>query len=128
MFQKYKLFLFSEDPDTLMTFYRDVLEMRVLKKLEYPADYGYMLEVAPGYELWIAKHSKVNGMSREPVRTMLNIYCDEIEKYFLKLQASGAHIIQTPVSMGTFIPGEERVVCTFHDPEGNCVQFMGKLK
>jgi hypothetical protein len=128
MFQKYKLFLFSENPDMLMEFYRDVLEMKVIKKLEYPKDYGYMLEVAPGYEVWIAKHTEVMGASREPVRTILNIYCDEIEKYYLKFLSMGVDIIQAPISMGEFIPGEERVVCTFHDPDGNCIQFMGKLR
>nr|MBP9818301.1 hypothetical protein [Candidatus Shapirobacteria bacterium] len=98
------------------------------KKLEYPKDYGYMLEVAPGYELWVAKHSQVKGKSTEPVRTMLNIYCDEIEKYHLRLKNAKVHFIQEPMSISEIIPGEQRSVCTFHDPDGNCIQFMGNLK
>ncbi len=128
MFSKYKLFLFTDDPDTLMLFYRDILEMKVLKKLELPKDYGYMMEVAPGYELWIAKHSQVSGKSQEPVRLIINIYCDEIEKYYLRLRSAGVKFLQEPISMGEFVPGEKRYVCTFHDPEGNCIQFMGNYK
>ena len=128
MFSKYRLFIFSPDPDKLVTFYRDILDMKILKKLELPKDYGYSIEVAPEYTLWIAKHSEVSGHSREPVRTMLNIYCDEIERYFAKIKISGVKIIQEPICMGEFNPGEERFVFTFHDPEGNCLQFMGKMK
>ena len=128
MFTKYRLFIFTPDPDKLVKFYTDVLDMKILKKLELPKDYGYSVEVAPSYTLWIAKHSEVNGNSTEPIRTMLNLYCDEIEKYYQKVKESRVKIIQEPICMGEFNPGEERFVFTFHDPEGNCLQMMGKLK
>ena len=128
MFSKYRLFIFTENPDKLVLFYRDVLDMKILKKLELPKDYGYSVEVAPGYTLWIAEHSEVSGKSTEQVRIMLNIYCDEITKYYQKVKKSGVKIIQKPICMGEFNPGEERFVFTFNDPEGNCIQFMGNLK
>lgn len=128
MYTKYRFFIFTADCDSLVKFYTDVLDMKILTKLELPRDYGYSVEVAPGYTLWIANHSEVTGTSTEPVRTMLNLYCDEIEKYYQKVKESGVVIRQVPVSMGEFNPGEERYVFTFHDPDGNCVQMMGKLK
>lgn len=128
MYTRYRLFIFSEDPDKLVAFYRDVLDMKILSKLELPDDYGYSVEVAPGYTLWIAKHSEVNGKSTETVRTMLNIYCDEIEKYYQKVKDSGVEIRQEPILGVKFNPNEERYIFTFHDPDGNCVQMMGKLK
>jgi len=129
MFTKYKYFLFSEDPDTLVKFYQACLEMKFLKKLDYPRDYGYTVEAAPGYEVWIAKHSEIKGKNKEPVRHMLNLYTDEVERYCEKVKAyDGVKIIQEPMSMGEVIPGETRYVFTFLDPEGNCVQMMGKLK
>lgn len=128
MYTRYRLFIFSEDPDKLVAFYRDVLDMKILSKLDLPDDYGYSVEVAPNYTLWIAKHSEVNGKSTETVRTMLNIYCDEIEKYYQKVKDSGVEIRQEPILGVKFNPNEERYIFTFHDPDGNCVQMMGKLK
>lgn len=128
MYTRYRLFIFSEDPDKLVAFYRDVLDMKILSKLDLPDDYGYSVEVAPNYTLWIAKHSEVKGKSTETVRTMLNIYCDEIEKYYQKVKDSGIEIRQEPILGVKFNPNEERYIFTFHDPDGNCVQMMGKLK
>lgn len=128
MYTRYRLFIFSEDPDKLVAFYRDVLDIKILSKLDLPDDYGYSVEVAPNYTLWIAKHSEVKGKSTETVRTMLNIYCDEIEKYYQKVKDSGVEIRQEPILGVKFNPNEERYIFTFHDPDGNCVQMMGKLK
>ena len=128
MFTKYKYFLFTENPDELVKFYLETLEMKLVKKLDLPMDYGYTIEAAPGYEIWIAKHSEVNGINKEPVRHMINLYTDELQRYFDKVKdVAGVKILQQPVSMGNFVPDETRYVCTFLDPEGNCIQLMGKV-
>jgi predicted enzyme related to lactoylglutathione lyase len=129
MFTQYKLFIYSEDPDTLVKFYTDVLGWNIVKKLEYELDYGYTLEISSGgMQVWLAKHSDVNGKNKDPFRHIINLYTDSISLYLEKARAcSGVEIIAEPFSMGTIIPGETRVACTFLDPEKNCIQLMGKL-
>ncbi len=123
---KYKCFIFSENPDELIKFYRDVLGFKVLNKLEYPQDYGYAIEVAPGYELWLAKHSEVTGYNKEPVRHMLNIYVDSVHAMYDTIKnRTDIKFLQIPRPMSDFIPTETRYVLTILDPDGNCLQFMG---
>jgi len=130
MFEKYKVFIFSEDPDKLVTFYTDILGWSIVKKLEYDLDYGYTLEISKGgMQVWLARHSKVKGKSRDPFRHILNLYVTSIEEIFDKVRAAdGVEVVAEPFAMGEIIPGEERWACTILDPEGNCLQFMGPLK
>ena len=129
MFTKYKYFLFSENPDKLVKFYTDVLGMKITNKLELPKDYGYALEVAPDWSIWLAQHSEVKGYNKDPYRHFINLYTDEVQDYFEKVKnVPGVKILQEPTPMSNFNPEETRYVCTILDPEGNCLQFMGKLK
>lgn len=108
-----------------MKFYNEVLGFKILQKLELPKDYGYMVEAAPGYEIWIAKHSKVHGKNKEPFRHIVNFYTPDVVAIFEKVRkVKGVKIIQRPMSMGKVVPGETRIVATILDPEGNCLQFM----
>jgi predicted enzyme related to lactoylglutathione lyase len=129
MLRKYKLFIFTEDPDTLVKFYTDALGMNIVRKLEYDLDYGYTLELHEGGpQVWLAKHSQVKGISKEPFRIMMNIYVDSVTKYYEKAIAyEGVTEVAEPFSMGEIIPGEERYAATILDPEGNALQFMGEL-
>ncbi|MCC7303892.1 VOC family protein [bacterium] len=129
MFTKYKFFIFTEDPDELVKFYTNSLGWGIVNKLEYELDYGYTLEISPGnMQVWLAKHSEVSGYNKEPYRHMMNLYTDNVQETFEKVKGySGVKVIAEPFSMGTIIPGEERFACTILDPEGNCLQFMGKL-
>lgn len=125
-YSKFKFFLFTEDPDKLVTFYRDVLGFKVLNKLEYPEDYGYAIEVAPGYDIWLARHSEVHGYSKEPVRHILNIYVESVEEIYKILKdRTDVKFLAHPTAMSQFIPNETRYFITVLDPEGNCLQFMG---
>lgn len=129
MLQKYKYFIYTEDPDTLVKFYTEALGMNIVRKLEYDLDYGYTLELHEnGPQIWLAQHSKVSGINKEPFRHMLNIYVDSVQTYYDKsLAYEGVKSIAEPFSMGEIIPGETRNACTVLDPEGNCIQFMGEL-
>ncbi len=129
MFSEYKFFIFSKDPDNLVKFYVDCLGWNTVKKLEYELDYGYTLEISKGgKQIWLAKHSKVKGTNKDPYRHILNLYTNQVKDYFDKAKAyPKVQIIAEPFSMGDIIPGEERYACTILDPEGNCLQFMGKL-
>jgi predicted enzyme related to lactoylglutathione lyase len=126
MFNKYKFFIFTENPDELVKFYTDCLGWGIVKKLEYELDYGYTLEISPGgMQIWLAKHSEVKGRNQEPFRHMLNLYVDNVEDYFSKAKEyPGVEVVAEPFSMGDIVPGEKRIACTILDPEGNCLQFM----
>lgn len=41
-FSKYRILIYSQNPDELMKFYRDVLEFKLIDQLNIPGDYGYM--------------------------------------------------------------------------------------
>lgn len=118
--------LFSENPDQLVKFYADCLGFTVKNKLTYERDYGYALEVAPGYSIWLGQHSKVFGYNRDLERMMINVYCDNLDEIYTKAMAyPGVKSLQEPVGMEAFNPEEKgRRVATVLDPEGNCVQFM----
>src|SRR5579859_1076657 len=56
-FSKYRILIFSENPDTLMPFYRDVLGLKLIDQLNIPGDYGYMFLVAGDLNLWLDRKS-----------------------------------------------------------------------
>ena len=130
MFSKYKMFIFTEDVDALVKFYTEALELKIVSELKLPRDYGYSVRVAENYDLWIANHDKVKGKNKDTYRQMLNLYTDEVQKYYEKVKAyPKVKIIQKPTPMSEWNPDEEvRYVCTFTDPDGNAIQLMGKLK
>src|SRR5690606_11446226 len=102
MFKGTHILIWSENPDKLMEFYRDVLELQVAEKVDLPsinevgADYGYQMNSGETKICWIGKHSEVKGKSKEPVRIMHNIYTDEVQKWFEKVKNAGCEILQTP--------------------------------
>ena len=134
MFDRTYILLWSENPDELMKFYRDVLELELNKQIDIPkkgkiaADYGYEFMLTPTMKLFIGKHSEVKGKSKEPVRMMHNLYTDEVEKWYKKVKAANCEILTAPVKTPFYNEEFPYYVSTFLDPEGNAWQFMGKLK
>lgn len=134
MFKDTYILIWSEAPDKLMTFYRDVLELELTEKVDIPkkgeieADYGYEFKLTPTMYVWIGKHSEVKGKSREPVRIMHNLYTDEVEKWYQKVKAAGCKILCPPIKTPFYTEEKPWYVSTFLDPEGNAWQFMGTLK
>lgn len=123
---KYKLFLFSENPDKLVKFYNKVLGFKIKNELKLPLDYGYNVLANDEYEIWIAEHSEVKGYNKDPYRHIITFYVDNIQPYYDKVKdAKGVKIEQEPVNMSEFNPKEKRRVFTIFDPEGNCLQFIG---
>jgi uncharacterized glyoxalase superfamily protein PhnB len=129
---KYSL-LWSENPDELVKFYTDVLELKLLGKTDIPAsddlekDYGYDLELSPENVLWVGHHSDIKGKNKDPFRWMFNLETDEVQKWYEKVKEAGCKIIQEPIKTPFASEEDPRVVCTWLDPEGNCWQFMGYL-
>jgi extradiol dioxygenase family protein len=125
MILKYRFSISAADPDKLSAFYINDLGMKFVVKVDRSDDYGYGIEVVPGYKLWIAKHSEVVDKNNDLFRHMLTLYVDDINLYCEKLKSNkGAQIIQEPTLACEGIKDEERLVMTFLDPERNCVQLM----
>lgn len=127
-FSKYRILIYSENPDELMKFYRDVLEFKLIDQLNIPGDYGYMFNVTGDLNVWIGKHSEIKGKATENFRHLFNLYPEEgVEYWYNKLKDnSQAEIIAKPY-LAPFSTSENQVwFCTFLDPEGNCWQFVGK--
>ncbi len=131
MFTDYKCFIFTEDADSLVKFYTDCLGFNITGKLEFPQDYGYGLEIAPGgRKIWLANHSEVTGRNKDTFRTMLNLYCDNVKEMFDKAKSwPGVEVVANPFNMTDMNPTEkpDRVAATILDPDGNCIQFMGTM-
>lgn len=134
MFSGTHTLIWSENPDKLMEFYRDVLQLEVVEKVDLPkinavgADYGYQLNSGDVKVCWIGKHSEVTGKSTEPMRIMHNLYTDEVQKWFDIVKNAGCEILQEPELTPFATDDNPTYVCTWLDPEGNCWQFMGKLQ
>lgn len=122
---KSRIALFTDKPDDLAAFYEEIMGFERVIKINKPDDYGYTLQVAPGYKMWIGRHSEVSGINPEPFRVILSFYVDNIFPYFDKIRALPVHnIVQEPTLSCEGIPGEERYVGAFLDIAGNCVQLM----
>jgi len=132
MITDYKYFLFSEDPDKLVSFYTDCLGFHISNRLQFPEDYGYALQVSPGERtIWLAKHSGVQGKNKDSFRTILNLSVDAVKPYYEKAkQWPDVEVVAEPFPMNSknFDDTSGRWAATILDPEGNCVQFMGPLE
>lgn len=125
-FAKYRILIFSEDPDKLMVFYRDVLGLKLENKLDIPDDYGYMFEISGEMKLWLGKHSEIHGSTKEPFRHIFNLYPTSVTEWYNKIKdTEGVTIVSTPQETPFSTPDNPTYVSTFLDPEGNCWQFMG---
>lgn len=105
MFKKTYIIIWSENPDELMKFYRDVLTLKLTEKVDIKAkdgiaaDYGYEFILTEKNDyVWIGYHSEIKGKSKEPTT-------------------------KTPF----YKPERPWYVSTFLDPDGNAWQFMGTL-
>lgn len=134
MFKGTYILIWSENPDELMKFYRDVLSLKLNDKIDLPEisavgpDYGYEFQLTEHTKLWIGKHSEVKGRSKEPVRMMHNLYTDEVERWYQIVKNAGCEILCEPTKVPFYSDDLQWYVSTFLDPEGNAWQFMGKLK
>jgi len=126
-FTNYRILIYSENPDTLMKFYTDVLEFKLLDKLNIPGDYGYMLQVVGNLNVWIGKHSEIKGKAKENFRHIFNIYPSEgVEHWYNKIKNNPLATIVAKPFLAPFSTKENQIwFSTFLDPEGNCWQFVG---
>lgn len=127
MFSKYRILIYSETPDELMKFYRDVLQFKLVDQLNIPGDYGYMFNVVGDLNVWIGKHSRIHGKAKENFRHLFNLYPTEgVTRWYEKIKDDPqVTIVAKPFLAPFSTPDNQVYFCTFLDPEGNCWQFVG---
>lgn len=129
MFLKHLPMIYSENPDKLVKFYTDVLEMKILNEFKLPDDYGYKLQVSETSELFIGRHSEVKSKNKDPFRHMHTFYTDDVKDWYKKVKDNPeVEIICKPEPTPGTDEKNPRLVCTILDPEGNCLQFLGSKK
>ncbi len=106
--------LWTGDFPPMLRFYRDVLGLR--PRSERP---GFVNFEWGELRLTIAEHDSVDGVSCEPVRTMINLRVGDVAAAHRRLLAAGVLFSRPP----------ERepwggIIATFADPDGNALQLM----
>ena len=103
----------SEDPERLIAFYRDVVQ------LEPNPQVGEGAFSIGDATLSIDGHSETKGPAKEPHRALIDFMVDDLTAEQARLEAQGVKFIRTA--------GREYwggVISTFLDPDGNYCQLM----
>lgn len=103
----------SEQPDVLIEWYRDVLQLP-------PSDMGdWAFTVGEGAYVVIDGHSDTKGPAKEPQRCLINFMVDDVAAEQARLEAAGVEFIRSASR-------EEwgGIISTFLDPDGNYLQLM----
>ena len=123
--KNYRILIWSENPDKLVKFYNEILDLEIVKKYDLPNDYGYALKVNDNLLIWIGQHSKIKGRAKEPFRHIFNLYVDDVFDWYEKLKSrKDVEIVAKPFKTPPSTKEDPKYAFTFLDPEGNCLQFM----
>jgi catechol 2,3-dioxygenase-like lactoylglutathione lyase family enzyme len=88
--------IWSEDLNTLLPFYRDVLGLRVSLQTE-----GFVVLGDQGTAtLALGTHSQVRGRNVDPARHMVGLSTDAIDADWKRLKAAGVEFIEDPTDYG----------------------------
>jgi catechol 2,3-dioxygenase-like lactoylglutathione lyase family enzyme len=122
------MFITVNDPDEALTFYRDALGLEVRMDVESDG-FRWVTVGAPGQDLAIVLsqphggRSQAEGDALQALVTQGSMQAaifatDNLDTTFEKVRASGAEVLQEPVSQ----PWGARD-CAFRDPSGNLVRI-----
>ena len=123
-----KMFIPVHDPDAALGFYRDALGLEV--RNDVSADgFRWITVGAPGQDVNIVLSQPHGGRSQVEGDALLTLVTqgsiqaaifssDDLDTTFDKVRASGAEVLQEPVSQ----PWGARD-CAFRDPSGNLVRI-----
>jgi predicted enzyme related to lactoylglutathione lyase len=103
----------SEDPERLVAFYRDVLQ------LPLDPSVGEGAFRAGGAILIFDGHSETKGQAKEPHRYLIDFTVANLAVEKARLEAAGARFVREP--------GREYwggLISTFLDPDGNYLQLI----
>jgi catechol 2,3-dioxygenase-like lactoylglutathione lyase family enzyme len=120
-------FILVHDPDAALGFYRDALGLEVLNDVASDG-FRWITVGAPGQDVDIVLSQPHGGRSQTEGDALLALVtqgslqaaifrADDLDATFEKVRASGAEVLQEPVSQ----PWGARD-CAFRDPSGNLVR------
>ena len=114
------LIVFSENPSSLMDFYKKVLQ----KETKWSGGDFSGIEAGSGV-LIIGPHDKVKGKNTQPERMIYNLETDDVEAEFARIKELGAGVVAEP-----YHPDEEptMTLATLSDPDGNYFQLATPMK
>jgi predicted enzyme related to lactoylglutathione lyase len=107
--------IWSENLNNLLSFYRDVLGLKVVDESPQFAVLGSDQPDAPA--LGLGTHSEVHGRNADPARHMIGLESDDLTADWKRLKEAGVEFIEDPTDYGGLW------ITTLKDPEGNLVQL-----
>jgi predicted enzyme related to lactoylglutathione lyase len=122
------MFIPVHDPDEALGFYRDALDLEVRNDVASDG-FRWVTVGAPGQDVAIVLFQPHGGLSPVEGDALLSLVTkgslqaaifssDDLDATFEKVRASGAEVLQEPVSQ----PWGARD-CAFRDPSGNMVRI-----
>jgi catechol 2,3-dioxygenase-like lactoylglutathione lyase family enzyme len=122
------MFIPVHDPDEALAFYRDALELEVRNDVASNG-FRWVTVGAPGQSVSIVLFQPHGGLSEADGDALLSLVtkgalqaaifdAEDLDTTFEKLRASGAEVLQEPVSQ----PWGARD-CAFRDPSGNLIRI-----
>jgi predicted enzyme related to lactoylglutathione lyase len=122
------MFIPVHDPDAALGFYRDALGLEVRNDVT-AGDFRWITVGAPGQNVDVVLSQPHGGRSQAEGDALLSLVTlgslqaaifrsDDLDATFEKVRASGAEVLQEPVSQ----PWGARD-CAFRDPSGNLVRI-----
>jgi len=108
--------IWSEDLNNLLSFYRDVLGLKVAHQSQ---DFVVLGEdQSDRATLALGTHSEVHGRNSDPARHMVAFTSDDLTADWQRLKDAGVEFIEDPTDYGG-----DMSIATLKDPEGNLVQL-----
>ena len=114
------ILIWSQDYRALADWYKEKLDLKVLKELDHPEDTGVGFQVG-NVLLWIGQHSEVKGKNKDIHRHMFNFTVDSVGETYKKLIARDVRFFAKPFKAPTM----DRYFATFYDLDDNLVQLIG---
>ena len=71
----------------------------------------------------LGTHSEAKDAAKEPFRVMYNLETSDVAGEFERIKQAGATVVKEP-----YDAGENMMIATFADPEGNYFQLMSPWK
>lgn len=108
--------IWSEDLNNLLSFYRDVLGLKVAHQSP-----GFVVlgeDQSDRATLALGTHSEVHGRNSDPARHMIAFTSDDLTADWQRLKDAGVEFIEDPTDYGG-----DMSIATLKDPEGNLVQL-----
>ena len=109
----------SDDPQRLVDYYAKLLGQPGFSEGGYT---GWQL--GTGW-VTIGPHSEVVGPNAQPGRLIWNIESADVRGHFDRFKAAGATVVREPYGMDD--AGDDGLIATFSDPDGNYFQLMSPM-